>query len=231
MREFDLDSIVLEWGSHAHRDGMCVMEAVAWVAGEPWTDSPECASPVIAGFMRVWNDTLPDDQRQMLKQWVLPMIRSRGSDAIEEKRAWMVADWLVGEIMPVWLRAAGLDGFAAKFVGVSAGRDDVYDLLEDISSDLEPVCSDFNSHEVCDSVSWAGVEAAVYVLDANASVSGVWSVVLQAQWVIYLAAGVAVGHSSAGVEAAMSECRESASRLVDRMLELTASHGVPLEVL
>ena len=47
-------------GSHALlKDGACVMEAVAYVAGEPWTDRPECACPVISVLLRRWNDDLP----------------------------------------------------------------------------------------------------------------------------------------------------------------------------
>ena len=35
-------------GAHASPDeGCCIMEAVAWVSGAPWSDHPECASPVI----------------------------------------------------------------------------------------------------------------------------------------------------------------------------------------
>jgi hypothetical protein len=46
-----LESLRLESGVHdppvnslVHA---CVMEAVAFAAGEPWSDHPECASPVI----------------------------------------------------------------------------------------------------------------------------------------------------------------------------------------
>ena len=38
-----LDGIELKSGSHHARDhGVCVMEAVAWVAGEPHSDHPLC---------------------------------------------------------------------------------------------------------------------------------------------------------------------------------------------
>lgn len=37
----------LSEGSHDDIErGMCVMEAVAYVAGEPWGDAPQCACPV-----------------------------------------------------------------------------------------------------------------------------------------------------------------------------------------
>ncbi len=51
-------------GSHDPPNGKmeaCVMEAVSYVAGEVWSDHPECACPVIASFLRSWNDGLPND--------------------------------------------------------------------------------------------------------------------------------------------------------------------------
>jgi hypothetical protein len=61
MPTLELESLVLAKGSHNPDEGeACVMEAVAFVAGEPWSDSPTCASPVIAAFLRRWNDDLSD---------------------------------------------------------------------------------------------------------------------------------------------------------------------------
>lgn len=52
-------------------DGLCVMEAVAYVAGEPWSDHPKCACPVLGAFMRAWNDGLPtdEDRTRLLRPW------------------------------------------------------------------------------------------------------------------------------------------------------------------
>ncbi len=103
MRELDLDRLVLSYGAHPDRDGMCVMEAVAWVAGEEWSDAPECASPVIAAFMQEWNDRVWSGGRQSLKRWVVPLVGSRGDDLVEQRRGWMVLDWLVRELTPAVL--------------------------------------------------------------------------------------------------------------------------------
>jgi hypothetical protein len=35
-------------GHNDFESGLCVMEAVSYVAGEPWSDTPQCACPVIA---------------------------------------------------------------------------------------------------------------------------------------------------------------------------------------
>ena len=46
-----LDTLHLDKGSHrSFEEGMCLLEAVAWVAGETHSDRPKCASPVIAAF-------------------------------------------------------------------------------------------------------------------------------------------------------------------------------------
>ena len=45
MTDIDLDGIVLDKGAHDTReDGVCVMEAVAWYAGEDHSDAPACVS-------------------------------------------------------------------------------------------------------------------------------------------------------------------------------------------
>lgn len=90
-------------------DGMCAIEAAAWVAGEPWSDRPECVCPVIAEFCRVWNDVLPADERNAILRPLVPrLVGTRGSEALARRRSLMAADWLVREHMPAWLRLAGL---------------------------------------------------------------------------------------------------------------------------
>ncbi len=57
-----LDGISLKHGMHDSRqDGVCALEAVAWIAGEPHSDHPKCACPVLSDFLRKWNDDLPND--------------------------------------------------------------------------------------------------------------------------------------------------------------------------
>lgn len=79
-------------GAHAGIDGgMCIMEAVAFVSGEPWSDHPECACPVIGAFLRTWNDALPDNQRTDLLRpssriWLAHDLR-RKSNAVA--RCWL----------------------------------------------------------------------------------------------------------------------------------------------
>jgi len=112
----DLTNIVLAYGSHSSRkDGMCAMEAAAYVAGEKHSDNPQCVSPVIGAFMRSWNDSLPDDESRtrLLLPLIHKIINTAGSVKKESQRSWMALDWLTRECAPAWLDAAGLGEHAA----------------------------------------------------------------------------------------------------------------------
>ena len=103
-----LDDILLKSGGHANlEEGACAMEVVSYLAGEPWSDRPKCASPVISAFMRSWNDALDDEGRQRLKPYLPKLIGTKGTKAQESKRAWMAADWFIRVQTPAWLELAG----------------------------------------------------------------------------------------------------------------------------
>ena len=86
-------------------DGLCVMEAVAYVAGEPWSDHPTCACPVLGAFMRAWNDGLPtdEDRTRLLRPWVERLVGTKSTKAVEQRRADMALDWFVRVYAPAWL--------------------------------------------------------------------------------------------------------------------------------
>lgn len=106
----EIEALTLAQGSHYDlAKGACVMEAVAYVAGEPWSDHPQCVCPVIAAFCRSWNDALPDDERNALLKPLIPrLVGTRSTKEIEDRRALMAADWFVRVNTPAWLRLAGL---------------------------------------------------------------------------------------------------------------------------
>ena len=101
-----LDGIVLKAGGHEKRESaVCAMEAVAWLAGEPHSDHPACACPVIGAFMRNWNDAIPDDEtRTRLLKPLLPLlIGTRSTQAVERQRSYLALDWLARVQAPAWL--------------------------------------------------------------------------------------------------------------------------------
>jgi hypothetical protein len=108
-------------GTHGAHDGpagpgdeppqMCLLEAAAWVAGEPWSDHPKCVSPVLGVLGRRLNDVLPDDRRQELKPLV-PLLLGTAGDGLDEARSYLALDWLIRTYTPAWLDLAGLTGEA-----------------------------------------------------------------------------------------------------------------------
>lgn len=109
----------LAHGAHdSIEDGACAMEAVAYIAGEPWSDHPRCACPVIGAFIRSWNDGLKDDERHILLPLIPRLVGTRGDKAVEGCRSLMAADWLVRTHTPAWLRLAGLTDQANMLAGL-----------------------------------------------------------------------------------------------------------------
>jgi hypothetical protein len=106
----------LSVGKHSSiNEGACVMEAVAFVAGEPWSDHPQCACPVIGTFLRSWNDSLPDAERDtLLRPFITKLVGTRATPEIELRRSLMCADWLIRTHTPAWLRLAKLEAQAAS---------------------------------------------------------------------------------------------------------------------
>lgn len=112
-RVAQLAELTIDHGSHSSFDaGHCSTEVVAYLAGEPHTDHPECLSPVLGAFIRTWNDDLDDEGRQKLKSF-LPRVIGTAGDGRDEARAWLATDWLVRVHTPAWLELAGVTESAA----------------------------------------------------------------------------------------------------------------------
>jgi hypothetical protein len=115
-RLVELNALVLSQGSHeSFEEGVCVMEAAAYIAGEAHSDHPKCVSPCITAFMTNWNDALPsDEERDRLLKPLLPLlIGTRTTLEDESTRAYLAADWQVRVSTPGWLDLAGLHDHAA----------------------------------------------------------------------------------------------------------------------
>jgi hypothetical protein len=104
IRELPADKPLLA-GAHSPNGKMCVMEAAAWMAGEPWSDRPKCVCPTIGAFMRSWNDSLPDDEtRGRLLKPLLPLIIDTAhGQKIATVRSFMAMDWLARTCAPAFL--------------------------------------------------------------------------------------------------------------------------------
>jgi hypothetical protein len=113
-RAIDLDTLQLDKGCHGSPDqGLCLLEAAAFVAGEKHTDNPACVSPVLGAFGRSINDQLDNDQRQQLKPLIVQLPGTTG-DGLDEARGYLALDWLVRTYVPTWLELAGLNAQAVE---------------------------------------------------------------------------------------------------------------------
>jgi hypothetical protein len=111
----------LTYGPHETReDGLCLMEAVAYLAGEPHTDAPACACPVLTKYAVRLNDAMgigPDGdalRARYLHDLAPMLVGSRSTPDVEEARAYVLADHAVRVFAPLALESAGLHGQAKR---------------------------------------------------------------------------------------------------------------------
>lgn len=84
----------------------CTMEAIAFFAGGSWGRKPSCVSSRISYFLRYWQDSLSDEDRDRLlpaEKWVPRLVGSWGDDVTELHRVGLMQDWLVRIYTPAWL--------------------------------------------------------------------------------------------------------------------------------
>jgi hypothetical protein len=87
-------TIRLSRGNHeSPEEGACVMELASMLAGEPFSDHPTTACPVIASLLRTFNDALDDEPRQELYAYAAKAVGSRGSRRVERARLERLIDW------------------------------------------------------------------------------------------------------------------------------------------
>jgi hypothetical protein len=88
-------TIKLSSGRHSSPEaGACVMELASMLAGEPFTDHPRSVCPVIASFLRAYNDRVDDTRRQDLYAYASKVVGSKASRSVEEARTARLARWV-----------------------------------------------------------------------------------------------------------------------------------------
>ena len=94
------------------------MEAVAYVAGESWTDLTTSVSPVITELLQGLNDTMSDADRHVLRPLIPTLPGTVGDKGLEAARSWMAMDWHCRVWPSAWLRSSGCAREAAELEGV-----------------------------------------------------------------------------------------------------------------
>ena len=201
-----VESLILGRGSHSSMEaGACVMEAVSFVAGEPWSDHPKCASKVIGAFMRTWNDDLDDAGRQKLKPYIVKLVGTAASEAIENKRAWLITDWLVRHHTPAWLDLAGCTEQAAALRSLPE-----IDSAASAKSAQPKIKDALDSAYAARAAAWDAARAAAWAAAGDAARDAAWA-----------AAWAAAGDAAwAALSKTKTELQQSALKLVERMIEL-----------
>ena len=102
-----LDALVLKHGSHARRNqGVCLLEAVAWFAGEKHSDRPTCCDVALAAFGRSLNDRMKTDaERAKLRPLIPLLVGTTGSGELAKRRAYLLVDRYLRIDLPYYFRS------------------------------------------------------------------------------------------------------------------------------
>jgi hypothetical protein len=88
-------TVALARGKHSSpRSGACVMELASMLAGEPFSDRPAAVCPVVAAFLRAYNDAVDDSHRQDLYGYASAAVGTRGSWPLMRMRSRLCLDEL-----------------------------------------------------------------------------------------------------------------------------------------
>ena len=198
-RALDIEKIRLSSGAHTNKeDGFCIMEAVAYVAGEPWSDSPKCACPALAAFMRPWNDSLDDVNRQRLKPYIVRLVGTR--DGNSERRGWMALDWLARVCAAEFMELAGLTAEAADLRSLTEIVD-----ANSLKTAQPTLAKARDAARAADAV-WAAAGAAV------GDTAAVWDAVGDTAWSAAVASTATAAGAAAGAAAVASAAVWAAAR-------------------
>jgi hypothetical protein len=214
----------LKRGAHAPDSTFCVMEAVAYVAGEPWSDAPQCACPVISAFLRSWNDALPSDaERDRLLKSLIPKLINTCNKALEERRSLMAADWLIRVHTPEWLRLAGLTKQAESLEQLPEITSTAQ--IPSIRGPIEAVRRDaYAAGDAAWDAAWdAGDAAAAAAGDAawDAAGDAAWDAAWDAGDAAAAAAWAAGDAAKKKLAPSVEKLQKSALELVERMISVS----------
>src|SRR3954454_22387578 len=94
MPRSSVQTVHLARGAHASpADGACVMELASMLAGERFSDHPRAVCPVIAGFLRSYNDRVPPDELDQLYPLAALVVGSASSWGVRRRRTRRLSEW------------------------------------------------------------------------------------------------------------------------------------------
>ena len=119
LDELRTEPTCLRNGRHKSPDeGMCLLEATAWVAGAKFGDRPSCVAPPLIDMGHALNDLYGHGGAELrtaeLSRFVRPLIGTAGPLVVDQERAFMAHDWLARVCVPAWLDAARFNAVATR---------------------------------------------------------------------------------------------------------------------
>src|ERR1051326_9010290 len=94
-------TVRLEAGNHPHAAaGMCVLELASVLSDDEFDAYPASVCPVIAAFLRCYNDLVDDRRRQDLIGCAAAVVGSRATRDVETRRARLCRRWVVEVARP-----------------------------------------------------------------------------------------------------------------------------------
>jgi hypothetical protein len=87
-------TVTLRRGRHdSPAIGACVVELASMLAGERFSDHPRSVCPVIAAFLRGYNDLLPEGEHDELYPYAALVVGTDASGRIQRQRAGRILEW------------------------------------------------------------------------------------------------------------------------------------------
>lgn len=141
--DFSSYAIKLSAGHHESPSaGLCVMECVAYIAGEAHTDRPACADYLCSQYAILINDQSIDSRRQTMIKYVLRLAGSK-SEAVAEQRFLMMLNTAVKKFLPYTLDKLHLRGISLAVASLPEVTDTAS--LQFVSSKLNDFASELTN--------------------------------------------------------------------------------------
>ncbi|CAM6004915.1 unnamed protein product [Sphagnum balticum] len=142
---------------------------VSYVAGEEWTDHPECACPILTLYAIKLNDNFDRKQRQKLKPIIPLLVDTQSDDALRIKRKKFFMFRNVTATYPLLLDLVKLPDLAEKLRSFKNNAESMtlaaIFLNENKGSILKAAdaCADAYVYVYADAYAYADADADVYV--------------------------------------------------------------------
>jgi hypothetical protein len=185
-------------------EGLCLMEAVAFFAGEPDSEYPQCTSPVLAEIGRRLNDLLSDEERQLLIPLIPRLLDTRSTTEHDSGRACLMIDLTIREIVPMGLHAVGWTDLADQLRSIGP-------IIDPASAAAASEVVQAVQEEAFTRASASYASYASYASDGSSDASDASYASASAAYAAYAAAASAAYAASAAAAAAAEYASASAS--------------------